>query len=159
MKNKTNFTPEENKLILHAKKRLLQIFKMRKSKNLYDNLISFVLSESGKIYEGCPLECIQPNANCCAERIAIANMVINETEKVKIKCILVADAIPENSSFKPTVPCGVCRSVITEFATKNTFILCTSYIRHKKGWTIFEKIDKYEPNKLYPFPYQPIKWD
>ena len=153
------FTKDEKKLIEYTKKKVSEHVKKRKGAGLYDALYAFVLSESGKIYEGTPIECTQQNANCCAERVALANMILNETENAKVSCILTADPVPENSSLKAITLCGACRSALIDYATKNSSILCTSYIRHKNNWTIFERIDKYKPSELYPHPYVPVNWD
>lgn len=152
------FTKEEKDLIEYAKKRVFELCKLRKSKEFHDTLYAFVLSESGKIYGGVPLECFQPNGSCCAERIALANMRLAETEKAKAVCILISDPAP-NKKIKATMPCGTCRSVFTEFAKEDATVLCTSFIRKKDNWEIFARIDKYKARELYPHPYIAINWN
>lgn len=53
------------------------------------------MSNTGKIHDGA---CLEPNiaqATICGERHAIANMVLDEAYKAKIKHTVVADPVPE----------------------------------------------------------------
>jgi cytidine deaminase len=154
----TNFTLEEKKLIEYAKKKIFQYSKMRKEQGLYDIIYAFVLSESGKIYNGACFESTLPQCNICAERHAIANLILAETEKARIKCIFVAGPVPRKSK-KTIAPCGMCRHVINEFSTQKTSIICSEFIRNEKNWEMFPRIDKYKIKELYPHPYEPINWD
>lgn len=153
------FTSDEKKLIEYARKRILQYCKMRKSKDLYDVIYAFVLSESGKIYEGTPLEVVQPNGSFCAERHAIANMVLAESEKAKIVSIFTAGPVPKRGDNKGSAPCGVCRSVISEFSTPETSIICSEFIKNENDWELFPSMDKYKVKDLYPNAYVPVKWE
>lgn len=88
-------TSDEQKLVEYAKKAVIKYNRMRHKKGGVDTLYSFLLSDSGKIYDGA---CLEPNiaqATICGERHAIANTVLDETYKAKIKCIIVADPVPE----------------------------------------------------------------
>ncbi len=154
---KTKFTADEKKLINHAKKMVVKFNKMRDSKGGIDTLYSFLMADSGKIYDGACLESNIGSGTVCAERHAIANMVMTESYATKIKVILIADPVPKVQK-DGTPPCGTCRQLIWEKGTPNTIILMMQYIRNGKKWT-FPKIQKTTIKKLYPKPYIPIEWD
>jgi len=154
----TTFNSNEKKLIKYARNKILQYCKMRKSKGLYDIIYAFVLSDSGKIYDGAAAESNQPQAGFCAERHAIGNMLLAETEKAKIISIFVAGPVPKKSKEAIT-PCGICRIRIHEFSTPKTSIICSEFIRNEKDWQMFPRIDRYYIKEIYPHPYIPIEWD
>lgn len=152
------FTSAERMLIEHARKKALAYCKMRKSKGLTDNLIAFVLSSSGKIYAGQAFDSGLPQCNICAERHAVANMVLAETEKARIVSVFVAGPVP-GTSKRAIAPCGMCRHVINELGTPKTTVICSEWIRKDGRWQMFPRIDKYLARKLYPNPYIPVKWE
>ncbi len=154
----TKFTRDEKKLIDYSKKKILEYSKYRKENGLYDIIHAFVLSESGKIYDGTCFESNLPQTCICAETHAVSNMLQAETEKAKIKSLLVADPVPK-SSRNTIMPCGRCRHVINEFGTRSTTVLSSDYIRHEKKWDVFTVINKYKITELYPKPYVPTKWE
>jgi len=88
-------SPDEQKLVEHAKKAIVKYNTMRHKKGSVDTLYSFLMSDSGKIHNGACLESNIAHASVCGERHAIANMVLNEAYKAKIKHIVVADPVPE----------------------------------------------------------------
>ncbi|MBI4015423.1 MAG: hypothetical protein HY362_01760 [Candidatus Aenigmarchaeota archaeon] len=150
------FTKEEQRIIEHAKKAVVAYNKRRKAKGGIDTIYAFVMSDIGNIYDGACLETGIGSGSVCAERHAIANMVLEETYKAKLK-IVVVDPVPKIQKVS-TTPCGTCRHVIWERGTQNTAIICIQYIRQKTGW-IFPKIEKHTIKELYPHPYTPVKWD
>ena len=150
-------TSDEKKLVEHAKKAIIKYNKVRKAKGEVDTIYGFVLSDSGKMYDGSCLESSVGASSTCAERIAIGSMVLNESYKAKIKSVVTADPVPrvlKNS----TTPCGACRHAIWERGTPNTTIICLQFIKQKDGWT-FHKPQKYTIKQLYPNAYEPVKWD
>lgn len=74
-----------------------------------------LLTPSGKMYSGCNVENTSYGLTICAERNAIFQMV-NDGQQ-EISEILV---IGDTDQFLP--PCGACRQVIAEFASKDTII-------------------------------------
>ena len=150
-------TPIEKKLVNHAKKAVVKYNKLRHSKGGIDTLYAFLMSDSGKIHDGACLETNIGHAGICGERHAIANMVLKESYKVKIKSIVIADPVPEVQK-NSTTPCGTCRHLIWEFGTPNTTVIYLQYVQKKKGW-IFPKMEKFTIKKLYPRAYEPVKWD
>lgn len=75
-----------------------------------------VLAEDGKIYTGCNIENASYGATNCAERTAIFKAVSQGNRVIKAIAIVGV----ENDY---TYPCGVCRQVISEFASKDTKII------------------------------------
>lgn len=78
-----------------------------------------LLTQSGKIYTGCNVECAAYSAACCAERTAFYKAVCNGERK------FVAIAIVGGKSGAPVTsicpPCGICRQVMMEFCDPKTF--------------------------------------
>lgn len=72
--------------------------------------------QNGKTYSGCNIENASYGATICAERTAIVK-ALSENPGQKIEEIVVFTHQPE-----PWPPCGLCRQVIAEFATKDTKI-------------------------------------
>ena len=149
----------EKKLVQYARREVVKYNKMRHKRGGMDTLYSFLMSNSGKIYDGA---CFEPNivqATICGERHAIANMVLREAYKAKIKHIIVVDPVPKIQE-KSTPPCGTCRHLIWQFGTLKTSVICMQYVQEKRGWS-FPKIEKYSIGDLYPYPYEPREdlWD
>ncbi len=67
-----------------------------------------VLAKSGKVYTGCNVESASFGATNCAERVALQKAV-SEGEREFLTLAVVGDA-------KMTMPCGICRQVISELA-------------------------------------------
>ena len=75
-----------------------------------------VLAEDGKVYTGCNIENASYGATNCAERTAIFKAVSEGNRAIKAIAIVGV----ENDY---TYPCGVCRQVIAEFASKDAEII------------------------------------
>jgi cytidine deaminase len=151
-----DLTSEEKRLVAYAKEAIVKYNKLRHAKGDLDTLYGFVLSDSGAIYDGA---CYEPQPTICGERHAIANMVLQESNKAKIKSILVADPVPDVQEHG-TPPCGTCRQIIWQQGTPETSVILMQYIQGKEGWT-FPQIEKYSISELYPHPYEPKEglWD
>ena len=67
-----------------------------------------VLGDNGKIYQGANVEVACSSAGICAERIAIANCVMDGAIPKHIAII--------GDSDDPITPCGTCRQFMLEFA-------------------------------------------
>jgi len=85
-----------------------------------------VLTADGSIYTGCNIENASYGATNCAERTAIFK-AISEGHK-KIKAIAIVGDMSTN-----TYPCGICRQVIAEFATKDVQIIL---VKNEKNYII-----------------------
>jgi cytidine deaminase len=152
-----HLTKGEKRLVKHAKRAVIEYSKKRHSRGGRDTLYAFVMSDSGKIYDGACLETTISNGSICGERHAIANMVLQETYSAKIKSVVVVDPVPRVQK-NSTTPCGTCRHVIWENGAPGTTIICIQYIWQKNGW-IFPKMEKHTIKKLYPNAYEMVKWD
>lgn len=75
-----------------------------------------VLAENDKIYSGCNIENASFGATNCAERTAIFKAV-SEGNRI-IKAIAIVGDMSTH-----TYPCGICRQVITEFASEDIKII------------------------------------
>jgi cytidine deaminase len=150
---------DEVKLVEYAKEAVIKYNKIRHANEGIDTLYAFLLSERGNIYDGASFEPNIAHASVCAERCAIASMVLQESYKAKIKSIVVADPVPEVQE-KSTPPCGTCRHLIWSHGTPDTSVILIQYIQGKDDWT-FPKIEKYSIRDFYPFPYEPVEglWD
>ncbi len=154
-----NLTIDEKKLVKHSKDAVIKYNQIRHKNDGMDTLYAFLMSSNDKIYDG---GCFEPNighASVCGERHAIANMILNESYKAKIKSIVVADPVPEEQ-VHGTPPCGTCRHLIWTYGSQNTSVILMQYIQKKNGW-IFPKIEKYKAKDFYPLPYKPKEglWD
>ncbi len=75
-----------------------------------------ILTENGRVYSGCNVENSSYGGTICAERTAIVKAV-SEQGRIQLKEIVVVTA-----ASPPWPPCGMCRQVISEFATPDTMI-------------------------------------
>lgn len=78
-----------------------------------------LIATSGKVYTGVNVENSSYGATICAERTAILK-AISEGER-SIKALAIAS---DSNDF--TLPCGICRQVILEFADEDLVILCSN---------------------------------
>ncbi|MBI4163220.1 MAG: hypothetical protein HY512_00020 [Candidatus Aenigmarchaeota archaeon] len=155
MSNKYN--KDEQRLVDYAKESVIKYNKERKSNGGIDTIYAFVLSDSGKIYDGACLESTI-SASVCAERTAIASMFTKETYSSKIICVVTFDPVPKKQGYSST-PCGLCRHVIWEYGNPKTTVICGQYIQKNSGWEFVPEMEKYSIEDLYPKPYKAVKWD
>lgn len=72
-----------------------------------------------RIFTGCNVENATYGATLCAERVAIAGMVLGGLREI--------EAIAVFSEGEPLVtPCGICRQVLAEFAAPEALVLAAS---------------------------------
>jgi len=151
--------PDEVQLVEYSKGAVVKYNKIRHAHGGIDTLYAFLLSDSGKIYDGASYEPNIAHASVCGERCAIANMVLQESYQAKIKSIVVADPVPEVQK-NGTPPCGTCRHLIWYHGTQETTVMLMQYIQGREGWS-FPRLEKYGIKDLYPHPYEPREglWD
>jgi len=156
---KLDLTSEETNLIEHAKEAIVRYNKIRHENGGIDTLYSFLLSDSGNIHDGACYEPEVAHATVCGERHAIANLILLESYKARIKSIVVADPVPEVQEHSRP-PCGTCRHLIWSQGTPETTVILMQYIQRKDGWT-FPKLEKYTIKDFYPLPYKEKEglWD
>ena len=75
-----------------------------------------LLTKSGRIYAGCNVENATYGATSCAERSAVAAMVV-AGDRAPIACAVVT------AGPAPGAPCGICRQVLAEFARDLRLVL------------------------------------
>ncbi|MEY8764316.1 cytidine deaminase [Clostridium sp. MT-113] len=110
---------EETGMNLDCEKLILKAFQGRK--NAYAPYSGFkvgaaVLTQGGNIYTGCNIENASYGASNCAERTAIFKAV-SEGHKTLYAIAIVG------AEDKYTYPCGICRQVISEFASPHMKII------------------------------------
>lgn len=96
-----------------------------------------LLTQSGKVYTGCNIECASPAGTICAERTAFAKAVSNGERS------FVSIAIVGGKSGAPVTalcpPCGICRQVMQEFCdAKNFQVILASGTDTWKVYTLEE---------------------
>ena len=79
-----------------------------------------LLTEDGRIYQGCNIENAAYSPSCCAERTAFFKAVSEGEKKFEAICIVGGmDGIVTDL----TAPCGVCRQVMMEFCRPEEFYI------------------------------------
>lgn len=78
-----------------------------------------LLTADGRIYEGCNIENASYGASNCAERTAFFRAVYEGERDFRAIAIV---GKPNNAEkFDYCAPCGICRQVMAEFCTPETF--------------------------------------
>ena len=77
-----------------------------------------LLTNDGKVYQGCNIENASFSPTVCAERTAFFK-AISEGDREFVKIAVVGS--PEGEVDRYAAPCGVCRQVMTEFCDPETF--------------------------------------
>lgn len=67
-------------------------------------------ADNGKIYAGCNVENASYGATICAERTAVAKAISDGARKIMAMAV-------SSDSNNATMPCGICRQVISEFCS------------------------------------------
>lgn len=105
---------------------------------------SAVMMSDGKVFTGCNVENASYGGTVCAERVAIFKAISEGAEKQIKEILVVSDA------EKPWPPCGFCRQVIAEFATKKTLI----HIANLQG-----KLRTFKFLEIFPEAFTPTNLD
>lgn len=71
-----DLNPEEKRLIEYSKEAIVKYNKIRHANKGVDTLYSFLLTDSEKIHDGACFETKLGHASICAERHAVANMIL-----------------------------------------------------------------------------------
>ena len=79
-----------------------------------------ILTEDGKVFDGCNIENAAYPAGICAERTAVGNAVSSGARDF-VKIAIVGGKKGEITDFCP--PCGICRQVLSEFCGEDFKIL------------------------------------
>ncbi len=92
-----------------------------------------LLTEDGKIYQGCNIENAAYSPSNCAERTAFFKAV-SEGERDFTAIAIVGNKRGEAGDYCP--PCGVCRQVMAEFCKKDFEILLAKDPKNWKSFTL-----------------------
>lgn len=109
------------------------------SKNAYVKYSKFkvgacILTEGGKIYEGCNFENSSYGLTICAERNAVGSAIADGENKIAAIAIY-------SPKKHDCLPCGACRQVLHEFQTENGMDVITQ----GKENIIVRKLDELLP--------------
>lgn len=99
-----------------------------------------ILTEDGKVFDGCNIENAAYPAGICAERTAVGNAVSSGARDF-VKIAIVGGKKGEITDFCP--PCGICRQVLSEFCGEEFKILLYD------GKTV----KSYRLNELLPYNF------
>lgn len=106
---KTSFTPD--RLIKAA---------AAASRNAYCPYSRFrvgaaVLTDDNRVFTGCNVENASYGLTVCAERNAVAAAIASGAKRISAVAVVAG-------SSEPVMPCGACRQVLAEFATRDAMI-------------------------------------
>lgn len=109
------------------------------SKNAYVKYSKFkvgacLITENGKIYEGCNFENSSYGLTICAERNAVGTAIADGEKKIKAIAIY-------SPKMLDCTPCGACRQVLHEFETEDGMDIITQ----GKDELIVRKLDELLP--------------
>ena len=90
-----------------------------------------LVADNGKVYTGCNVENASYGAAICAERTAIVKAISDGAKKI------LAFAVSSDSNGA-TMPCGICRQVISEFASPETPLYLSNYNGSFETWRFDE---------------------
>lgn len=96
-----------------------------------------VLGDSGRIYTGCNIENAAYSPTICAERVAIFKAISSGEKEIKKLAVI-------GSKENFTYPCGVCRQVMTEFASEDFEIIVVKNLNEYKIYSL---------NELLPYSF------
>ena len=101
-----------------------------------------LLTESGKVLQGCNVENASYGLSVCAERNCIAHAVIQGERKIK-------SIVVYTKQKKLTPPCGACRQVIAEFLDENAQVMSVNHQGKSQVWSVSELLpDAFTPKSL-----------
>ena len=80
-----------------------------------------LLTEDGRVFEGCNIENASYGLTICAERVALFNAILAGARRIR----RIAIACPKGDPARPNtlMPCGACRQVLAEFADRDLVVL------------------------------------
>ncbi|WP_027963342.1 cytidine deaminase [Halalkalibacillus halophilus] len=98
-----------------------------------------LITDEGKVYQGCNIENAAYPVTCCAERTAIFKAVSEGERNFKALAVIA-------NTDRPVPPCGACRQVMSEFFSPEMKVYITSKDLEVKEVTVQE---------LLPFSFTP----
>jgi cytidine deaminase len=101
-----------------------------------------VLTDGGRIFAGCNVENASYGLSLCAERVAVFNAVTRRQTSIKAICVVASSARP----------CGACRQVMFEFATKDTELYLVDLSPNSRR----QAVTRTTVHKMLPGAFDPI---
>jgi cytidine deaminase len=101
-----------------------------------------VLTDGGRIFAGCNVENASYGLSLCAERVAVFNAITRK--QTNFKAIAVVASLAK--------PCGACRQVMFEFASKDTQLYLVSLNPNNRRQTI----TRTTVHKMLPGAFDPL---
>ena len=97
-----------------------------------------LLAKNGSVYTGCNIECATFTPTNCAERTALFKAVSEGVHEFAAVAVVGAkDGAPDDALV--TSPCGVCRQVMMEFCSPESFqIILATDTEHYEIYTLKE---------------------
>ncbi len=105
-----------------------------------------LVADNGKIYTGCNVENASYGAAICAERTAVVKAISDGAKKI------LAFAVSSDSN-RPTMPCGICLQVISEFSAPETPL----YLSNQSGSFETYRFDELLPNAFKQSDMEDVK--
>ena len=105
-----------------------------------------LLAKNGTVFTGCNIENAAYGPSMCAERTAIFKAVSEGVREFEAICVIGG---LEESPSGYSVPCGVCRQVMTEFCEPSFPVIVARDADHYKMYTLQELLPKsFGPDNL-----------
>ena len=128
-----NLTGVSDKFLIECAKKVM--------KNSYSKYSKFkvgaaLLTEDGRVFDGCNIENASFGATICAERTAVVKAISEGAKKIN-RIAIVSD------TQKTTPPCGICLQFLKEFMDENGVIIL------EDG----DEIYRYTFSEMYPMSF------
>lgn len=88
-----------------------------------------VLTDDGKIFQGCNIENGSYSMTICAERVAMFSAILAGYHHFKAIAVV-------GDTYEAVSPCGACRQVMTEFMHANDQVILTNLHGDTKTFTV-----------------------
>lgn len=109
-----------------------------------------LLTDTGKIYEGCNIECAAYSVCNCAERTALFRAVYEDHRKFSAIAVVGGAENEENELSSYCPPCGMCRQALREFCNPDEMkIILAKSVSDFKIYTLSEMLpESFGPDNL-----------
>ena len=95
-----------------------------------------LMTEDGKIYQGCNIENASYGATNCAERTAFFKAV--DAGERKFSAIAIAGGLSGSNPKDFAYPCGICRQVMQEFCKGEFLVIIAKSLTEYQIYTLAE---------------------
>ena len=101
-----------------------------------------LLTKSGKLYTGCNIENSAFGPTVCAERVSVFKAVSEGEREFEILAVVGGK---DGNVKGVTPPCGVCRQVLSEFASQDLLVL---FVKDRDG-----SFEEHTLGEILPFSF------